>query len=141
MRSEVKPLLREYKRGDYEKLHTNEFTTAEYVRDIMATREFKRRTMEANGEPRAIIMFNHLEGAEWYGLFIIPVNFTSFDAKWLRRYTHDLMDEFQAQMVWTASRCGEIMDRWHKFMRMERFGDTQIIDGRDCQVWRLRHGN
>jgi hypothetical protein len=122
--------------------HLTDFTPNEHAKGVenfntLGNPECHKWTVLAeNGKPLAFIFYREMNPGEFAAFFSISTDFQWPHCRSLRNFVKLLVEQHGAQEVWTASRQGPELEKWHRFMGLHKDG-TMEIEGETLDVWRL----
>jgi len=86
---------------------------------------------------QAIICFKDNGDDDWAGFFLIAETFKGKHGLEIKHFIVDTVEKHQARRLWTASRPGTVLDRWHQFLGMQKDKEMVNIEGSDFNIWSM----
>lgn len=144
-------MIREFVESDYKYLNHNKYSSLEENMVVEGYEGQKlpspcfvfndsswyKYTLERDGV-KAIICYN--EGADniWSAFLLLSNNLTILDIKNIKINIYDMIKKHNADMVWTISEDCPVIDRWHKFLGMNKDDFSVIVNGKKYNRWILQ---
>ena len=126
----------------FQHAHLNDFVPNEYAKGMETLTSLdnpechKWTVMAPNNKPLAFIFYRETKPGEFGAFFTISKDFNTKHCAALRNFVKMLITQHDAQEVWTASRQDPALERWHRFMGLEKDGTMEIL-GETYDVWRM----
>lgn len=121
-------MIREFEKGDEEKLKPNEFSESSDVADVFLDDSFVKHTLDDEGEVRCIICWKQYAPKQYAIFFLMEDGIKFKHARALKRFLDSATEKLKPKSCITYSFDCDMLNRWHKFFGFEKQRGV-IFDG------------
>ena len=120
----------------------NEFTDMAQYEAAFDCPNFKKYTIEENGEAFIIFCFRKYWEDNYEAFIIVSEDAAARHFYKMKKSIFKILDSMGVKRVHTISQSCDKIDRWHRFIGMECEGLLkQFIYGKDYKIWSWFSGN
>lgn len=127
-------MIRDFEQTDLGSFEPNFCSRPSEVAFVFDTSFYEKYSLIRDGIVRAILCLISTDKDEWAGFFLVSKRFNVVDAKELRRFVANKVTEYGAKRIWTLSIDHPVIERWHKFLGMEKERPV-FFSGKSCFIW------
>lgn len=128
-------MIKNFAASDLQKFTPNKFSGIDDILPIFEDPRYHKFTLWEDDTVRGIIYFHHCGDGDWAGFFLLSELFTAHNGKQIKDFINQTVHKYQPKRLWTVSIDCEVINKWHKFLRLTKENDNLTFNGKRYNLW------